>query len=194
MHCLMCSCGCFISNANQSLAYNFVNKGYDVWMGNARGTRFSQFHNKYTTDDPEYWNYSLHEIGSIDVPTMMEFVLQKTNVAKLQYVGHSQGGALFMIMAATKPKLINRVKAAFLLAPAMVIGGSFSTLIKIGYIFAPTIQESFRLIHLNGILLDRKILDSAKENILANPSVDYYSRALYFAIMGPNSGETDIQN
>lgn len=94
---------------------------------------------------------------------MMEFVLQKTNVAKLQYVGHSQGGALFMIMAATHPKLINRVKAAFLMAPAMVIGNSFSHLIKLGYVFAPTIQESFRLVHFNGILLDREMLDTAKE-------------------------------
>lgn len=107
--------------------------------------------------------YSLHELGSIDLPAMMEFVLQKTNVAKLHFVGHSQGGALFMIMAATYPKLINRVKTAFLLAPAMVIGSSFSNLIKIGYTFAPVIQESFRLVHFNGILLDRNILDTAKE-------------------------------
>lgn len=57
MHCLMCSCGSFIAGGNQSLAYNFVDAGYDVWMGNTRGTRFSQKHNRYTTDDPEYWNY-----------------------------------------------------------------------------------------------------------------------------------------
>lgn len=57
MHCLMCSCGSFVAGGNQSLAYNFVNSGYDVWMGNTRGTRFSQTHNKYTTDDTEYWNY-----------------------------------------------------------------------------------------------------------------------------------------
>lgn len=111
--------------------------------------------------------FSLHELGAIDVPAMMEFVLKKTNVAKLQYVGHSQGGALFMIMAATYPKLINRVKTAFLLAPAMVIGSSFSNIIKIGYTFAPMIQESFRLVHFNGILLDRHILDMAKEKYKA---------------------------
>lgn len=123
---------------------------------------------------------------------MVKFVLRKTNVAKLHYVGHSQGGALFMIMAATHPKLINRIKSVFLMAPAMVIGNSFSHLIKIGYFFAPTIQESFRLVHLNGILLDRDILDTARQNILTNPSTEAYSRWMYFAIMGPNSGETDI--
>uniref|UniRef100_A0A336MLS0 CSON003432 protein n=1 Tax=Culicoides sonorensis TaxID=179676 RepID=A0A336MLS0_CULSO len=192
MHCLMCSCGCFIAGGNQSLAYNFVNAGYDVWMGNARGTRFSQQHLKYTTDDPEYWNYSLHELGTIDVPTMMEFVLKRTGVAKLQYVGHSQGGALFLIMAATHPKLISRVKAVFLMAPAMVIGNSFSHLIKLGYAFAPVIQETFTIVHFNGILLDRQILNTAEQNIISNPSVEFYSRWMYFAIMGPNSGQTDL--
>ena len=58
MHCLMCSCGSYIAaGANESLAYNFVQQGYDVWLGNARGTRFSLKHYKYTTDDPEFWNY-----------------------------------------------------------------------------------------------------------------------------------------
>ena len=29
--------------------------GYDVWIGNNRGTEYSQGHTSLTTDDPEFW-------------------------------------------------------------------------------------------------------------------------------------------
>ena len=33
--------------------------GYDVYIGNNRGTKFSQDHTIYAYDSSEYWNYTL---------------------------------------------------------------------------------------------------------------------------------------
>lgn len=143
MHCLMCSCGAYIAGGqNQSLAYQFANEGYEVWLGNARGTRFSDEHSFLRKNSPKFWDYSLHEIGSIDLPTMIDLVLKRTRRNSLHYVGHSMGGALFMIMMATQPEYVDKIKAAFLMAPAMVIGDSFSTAVQTAVAFYPTMKVS----------------------------------------------------
>ena len=39
------------------LAFTLSDKGYDVWMGNARGTIFSKKHESLSTSDPQFWNF-----------------------------------------------------------------------------------------------------------------------------------------
>lgn len=58
MHCFVCSCGAFIAaGPGQSLAYNLLEQGYDVWMGNARGTHFGQEHVNLTINDEQFWYF-----------------------------------------------------------------------------------------------------------------------------------------
>ena len=42
--------------------------GYDIWMGNNRGTEYSQGHKTLTTDDRAYWEYSWADMGLYDDP------------------------------------------------------------------------------------------------------------------------------
>lgn len=53
----------FIPYQNSSAAYFFVDEGYDVWMGNTRGTFLSFNHTTFKPNSLEYWHYSWHEIG-----------------------------------------------------------------------------------------------------------------------------------
>ena len=46
--------------------------GYDVWMANNRGTKYSQQHEFYTIDDNDYWQFSFAEMGLYDVPANIE--------------------------------------------------------------------------------------------------------------------------
>jgi lysosomal acid lipase/cholesteryl ester hydrolase len=41
--------------------------------------------------DHEFWNYSFHEMGLVDLPSMIEFIKSTTGVDKITYIGHSQG-------------------------------------------------------------------------------------------------------
>jgi len=50
--------------------------GYDVWMGNNRGTVHSQEHVMLDMekDAEKYWNWSFAELGTKDVPAMLETI------------------------------------------------------------------------------------------------------------------------
>ena len=66
----------YIANENSvAPAFVLARAGYDVWMTNNRGTRFSQKHIKYTIKDKEFWDYSWEEMGVHDAPAAINYVL-----------------------------------------------------------------------------------------------------------------------
>jgi pimeloyl-ACP methyl ester carboxylesterase len=50
-------CNRFLQNFTQDLAYSLVDDGYDVWLGNQRGTPYSRRHETLKTTDLKYWDY-----------------------------------------------------------------------------------------------------------------------------------------
>lgn len=75
--------------------------GYDVWMGNARGTENSCKHthlNPNGSNQKEYWSFSWHEIGYYDLPAFIDYILKLTKYAKLNYIGFSQGTTTFLVI------------------------------------------------------------------------------------------------
>ena len=90
---------------DNSIAYYFVNKGYDVWFGNNRGNKYSCKHEKYSTKDPEYWDFSFQEMADYDVPTFIDFVKEKTGNDKITVLGHSQGAIQMFAALSENTKL-----------------------------------------------------------------------------------------
>ena len=43
-----------------------VDAGFDVWMGNNRGSPYCLKHDKFTTDDKEFWEWGFAEMGIYD--------------------------------------------------------------------------------------------------------------------------------
>lgn len=78
--------------------------GYDVWLGNSRGNSYSRSHRDRKTDSKEYWNFSWHEIGYYDLPAIVDTILERTSVHRIDYIGHSQGTTTFLLMAALLPR------------------------------------------------------------------------------------------
>lgn len=72
-------------------AYKLADAGYDVWMGNARGTEASREHVLLDPKEKEFWSFSWHEIGYYDLPACIDHILNATNHEKLFYIGYSQG-------------------------------------------------------------------------------------------------------
>ena len=82
----------WVSNdADKAQAFILSDAGYDVWMGNNRGSAYSRGHVTYDRDDFEFWQFYQEEMGTIDVPTFIDFITEKTGNAKVSYVGHSEG-------------------------------------------------------------------------------------------------------
>ena len=69
-------------------------EGYDVWLGNNRGTHASRKHIKYDADldKEEYWTFSHSRMGVQDVPAMVKAITKVSGACqKISYVGHDIG-------------------------------------------------------------------------------------------------------
>ena len=67
---------------NLSPAFQLANKGFDVWLGNQRGTKHSldPGHEKLDwRSDPEFWEFSWGEYGDYDAPAFVDYVRHYTN-------------------------------------------------------------------------------------------------------------------
>lgn len=103
-----------------SLAYQIADLGYDVWLYNARGNKYSKEHIQ-NIQSKTYWNYSFEEMGEKDLPAVIDYILSLRSLGKLYYVGFSQGTTIFLIMCSLKPEYNEKVKRAILLAPIALI-------------------------------------------------------------------------
>ena len=60
------------------MAFQLVDQGYDVWLGNNRGTIYSRGHKTMQAEEA-YFDFSFYEMGKFDVPAMVDYVRGKTN-------------------------------------------------------------------------------------------------------------------
>ena len=80
------------SGDQDPIAIQALKAGYDVWIGNSRGTQFS--HGKFKGD------FDWQEMGEDDLPKMIEKVLHYSDHKKLDYLGYEQGSTeMFFAMS-----------------------------------------------------------------------------------------------
>ncbi|XP_059647835.1 triacylglycerol lipase 1 [Cornus florida] len=105
----------FLDSIDQSLGFILADRGFDVWVGNVRGTRWSHGHTSLSEKDKEFWDWSWEELALYDLAEMIHFVNLVTN-SKIFVVGHSQG-TIMSLAAFTQPDIVKMVEAAALLCP-----------------------------------------------------------------------------
>jgi gastric triacylglycerol lipase len=113
----------FVINGEQnSLAFVLANKGYDVWVSNSRGNKYSRAHAWLNPKSKEFWDYSFQEMGEFDIKANINFILQKTGAQKLTYIGHSQGTTqMFAALGSNTASFINsKVNKFIALAPVVL--------------------------------------------------------------------------
>lgn len=146
MHGLLdASSGFVIMGPYHGLAYLLADRGYDVWMGNCRGNRYSRRHVRLNPDGRrserrDFWDFSWHEMGMIDVPTMIDYVLDVTKFARLHYIGHSQGTTTFFVMTSMLPQYNDKIIAMQALAPVAFMSNLESPLVRMGSAFQNTLE------------------------------------------------------
>lgn len=77
-HGFMMNSEVWVCHPTHSLAFDLVDKGYDVWLGNVRGNKYSCKHESLSARDTKYWDFGLDEHALIDLPCTVDYILQET--------------------------------------------------------------------------------------------------------------------
>ena len=57
-----------------------------------------------------FFRISWDQLGNYDIPSVLNYILQKTGQSKLSYVGHSLGCAMFFIAMINHPALNDKIE------------------------------------------------------------------------------------
>ena len=85
-----------LDSRNQSLPFILWDAGFDVWLGNNRGNKYSRRHLELRPNDPRFWKFSMDQMGRFDIPAMVEHILAVTRKKKINFIGHSQANNVVM--------------------------------------------------------------------------------------------------
>jgi lysosomal acid lipase/cholesteryl ester hydrolase len=61
--------------------------------------------------------FSWHEMGTIDLPNTIDYILDKTGEPDLSYVGHSMGTAIFFVLCSERPEYQEKIRSMAAMAP-----------------------------------------------------------------------------
>ncbi|XP_047986195.1 lipase 3-like [Leguminivora glycinivorella] len=143
MHGLSGSADDYVASGPESgIAYLLAKDGYDVWMGNARGTKHSFRHVQLKPSQAKFWDFSWHEIGYFDLPAMIDYTLNATRKDNLKYIGHSQGTTSFWVMCSERPDYNDKVSLMIALAPVAFMNYAQSPILR-GFVSVPGLVERF---------------------------------------------------
>jgi len=124
--------GWLCNQEERCFPFIFANLGFDVWLSNSRGNKYSKSHIKYNSKDFEFWQFSFNELGLYDLPSILEFInCNNYSKEKIIYVGHSQGTCmLFSALCQKCEYFVNKIKLFIALAPIARLNNMSSFLLN----------------------------------------------------------------
>ncbi|XP_075553712.1 lipase lipl-5-like [Dermacentor variabilis] len=143
-----------VNMPDQSLVgFILADNGYDVWLTNVRGTRYSS-HLHLKKSSREFWDFSLDEMISYDLPDQIDTVLNVTQQEALLYVGWSQGTAIMFGLLASKPEYNKKILLFNAFAPVAFLG-HLTAILKYFVPFSNPLTRFFQFLF-NGAVVEKE--------------------------------------
>ncbi|KAF2279796.1 lysosomal acid lipase/cholesteryl ester hydrolase precursor [Westerdykella ornata] len=118
-----------LSERDRCLPFALVERGYDVWLGNNRGNKYSKKCVHAAPTSTAFWNFSMDQFAFHDIPDSIEYILSTTHQPSLSYIGFSQGTAQAFATLSIHPNLNDKIDVFIALAPAMSPKGLTSAVV-----------------------------------------------------------------
>ncbi|KAH3668288.1 hypothetical protein OGAPHI_002042 [Ogataea philodendri] len=107
-----------MANSEENLPFRLCELGYDVYLGNNRGNKYSSRHTSLSVNEDEFWNFSIDEFALYDIPDSLDYVLKLNNMSKLTYIGFSQGCSQVLAAISINNDLNSKIGKLILISPA----------------------------------------------------------------------------
>lgn len=108
-----------LTEEERCLPFQLVERGYDVWLGNNRGNKYSKKSTRLSPLTNEFWDFSIDQFAFHDIPDSINYILELTGQPSLSYIGFSQGTAQAFATLSIHPQLNQKIDVFVALAPAM---------------------------------------------------------------------------
>ncbi|KAM0722643.1 hypothetical protein Q7P37_002084 [Cladosporium fusiforme] len=118
-----------LTEKERCLPFVLVEQGFDVWLGNNRGNKYSKKSLHHSPTDIPFWNFSMDQFAFHDIPDTIDYILTTTKQPSLSYIGFSQGTAQAFATLSIHPTLNDKVDVFVALAPAMAPPGLASGIV-----------------------------------------------------------------
>lgn len=111
-----------MADRTNSTAYTLAEAGFDVWLGNNRGNKYSRLHqsDKINPDltPKQFFDFSFETLGQHDVPAIVDKITSESGRKKITWIGHSQGTSqMFSALSAHKNKIADKINLFVAFAP-----------------------------------------------------------------------------
>ncbi|GMI76832.1 Myzus persicae-induced lipase 1 [Hibiscus trionum] len=169
-----------LNSPEQNLPMILADNGFDVWISNTRGTRFSQKHISLNPVQPEFWDWSWDELVAYDLPAFFGYVFNQTG-QKIHYIGHSLG-TLMAMASFSEGHQADMLQSAALLSPIAYLSHMKTALVVLAAkAFVGEIATMFGLAEFNP---KGPEVSAFLKDLCDNPGVNCYD--LVSAISGKN--------
>lgn len=119
-----------VTDASRSLPFALAEMGYDVWLGNNRGNKYSKKHLYKDPTSKQFWDFSIDDFALFDIPDIVNYVLEVTQQPDLSYIGFSQGSAQGFAALSINPQLNRRVRLFIAVSPAISPPGLSNNIVR----------------------------------------------------------------
>ncbi|OBZ69927.1 hypothetical protein A0H81_10580 [Grifola frondosa] len=118
-----------LTNPQRSVAFTLVELGFDVWLGNNRGNKYSKKSIHHSPNSTKFWDFSIDDFAWHDIPDSISYILDVSKERSLSYVGFSQGTAQAFAALSIHPQLNEKINVFIALAPALSPAGLSVTIV-----------------------------------------------------------------
>jgi len=135
----------------RSIPLRLMKEGYDVWLGNTRGNKYSNKHLFKNKDEPSFYNFGIDEMAMFDLPALINFALRESDTKDLILICHSQSTSVYaaaMTDYKTSSIIKRKIRKAILLNPSLNLSGIQQYYVNwLGFLAERIVQPSTWMIY-----------------------------------------------